>query len=232
MIERDMIETHHSLSIDGRERHFIVGCKQFGHGKSCRGSTHLIVFATRYHCQLSHVLPIDSHHHSSGLVGRERHSQRSCIVVLCTLQSDTTRIGSCDTRGIIEISATLIPCIVINLIERMRAVGMRLPVGQKGFSIDCKWIVALSQEITTVIGIGITDALMVAVPRHRACCHQQTTPIGKATGCHFMQIVGGLQIVCRQPFRLQGTTIAIDFNTRWICKSCISQQFVGQLIDA
>ena len=73
--------------------------------------------------------------------------------------------------------------------------------------------------------------MVIAVPGNRTDAIEQPSAID-STCRHLLQVVSFLQIVCRQLFRLQCSTIAIYSHLTSTCEASLFSHFVCQLIDA
>ena len=82
-----------------------------------------------------------------------------------------------------------------------------------GFADGEGLFVALREEVVAVVAIGIARALGSGdvLPAHRTFRIEQSAAARDAL-CHFLQIVGLLQIVLREHFRLQVAAIAIHLH--------------------
>ena len=139
------------------------------------------------------------------------------------------RRAQCKERLVIEIAPTVIPGIVIHLVKRMIVVWTRIADSLQQFLADGqRRLIALRQEIVTVVGIGIADSAsgLWCFPVHWSYGIEHPLTADR-TRRHLRQIVRLPQVVTRQAFWLQGAPIAVDLHLRGIREATFPDQFVG-----
>ena len=96
-----------------------------------------------------------------------------------------------------------------------------------------RFVLALSQEITASVGIGIPSSRGGGgcLPIDGADTIEQTPTINH-TGGHLFEVVRISEVITSQLFWLQGSAIAIELHFRWIRESCLFDEGIRQLIEA
>ena len=139
-----------------------------------------------------------------------------------------------DRRVLVEVSAPLNPREVVDFVEHVVVVEIRVVSLQKlllrnGF----RRFVALGDEIVAVVAVRISRAhrRFSTRPTHGAVGVEKSFAIDHALH-HFLQIVGLSQVGFVQHFGLQMTAVAIDFHLAQVAETAFFDEVVGDLIDA
>ena len=139
-----------------------------------------------------------------------------------------------DGRVFVEVSATLNPREVVDFVEHVVVVEIRVVSLQKILLRDgFRRFVALGDEVVAVVAVRISRAhrRFSTRPTHGAVGVEKTFAIDHALR-HFLQIVGLSQVGFVQHFGLQMTAVAIDFHLAQVAETAFFDEFVGDLIDA
>ena len=115
------------------------------------------------------------------------------------------------------------------IVGRQRIAGCK----EIGFANGEGLFVALREEVVAVVAIGIAGALGrgVVLPAHGSFRVEQPSAARDAL-CHFLQVVGLLQIVLREHLRLQVAAIAIHLHLIDIREAGLANEFVSYLEHA
>ena len=125
------------------------------------------------------------------------------------------------------------PRVVVDLVERVVVLRQRVIVRLELSLVlgECCRIV-LGEEVVAVAAIRVA----------RACRCRYTAPADGSRGIeqalaadgagrHLAEVVGTGKVVCREPFGLHGTAVAVDLHLAEVREASPSHQLVGQLVD-
>ena len=99
-----------------------------------------------------------------------------------------------------------------------------------GFANGEGLFVALREEVVAVVAIRIARALgsSVVLPAHGSFRVEQPAATRNAL-CHFLQVVGLLQVVLREGLRLQVATVAIHLHLINIGEAGLANELISNL---
>ena len=231
--ERQVVEPH-IAACDLADNHLIGGLQFTGQRKGLRGhSSPTVLVGRRYDTHGARLLAVDRYLSRAGRIERHDHRQRA-MRSWGSRQLVGTGNAYAKEAAVVEVAATMIPRIVVDL-------GKRVVIDLGGIAggLECCFInsqcrrIVLGQEVVAVIAIGIasTGYRRSTTPPYWAYSIEQPLA-ARRTGRHLLQVVGSCQVVGRQFLGLHGTAVAVDFHLIYISKACLPHQSLCQLIHS
>ena len=133
----------------------------------------------------------------------------------------------------VEVSATVIPCIVVYFAQRVIVVVGRIKTAGEGERVDRHRLrIALRYEIITIVAVRVAYSRAVgrAFPRYGSFGVEQAT-VACLVCRHFLQVVGCDKSVGVKLLVLQVPAVAVYLHFAYVGESCLTHEGVGQLVD-
>ena len=229
-IQRDIVQSHRSVTRDILDSH-LVRCLQVMNCLHTHRLTHLFITAVCHDVDGIQRDIIQTDGHLCGIVRRHHRCHLSFRAYSFCRNSEGMASACSYRRRIIQVTASMIPGEVINLIQGIIVVcqGIILFLEFR-FTHRQRSTIIFRQEVIAVVRIRITDAFVVGIPSDWSDGVEQFST-SDLTRRNFRQIIGLCQIIGRQCLGLQSTTITIDFDLIDIREASLSNQITGYLID-
>ena len=208
-VQRDIVETYRTSALRCY-LHAVLVFQTINHKCLLRRIT-CIVCAKCYGESSYHRVVY--RHLGSGIAACRKHYLHLSGVGSTLSGYGISLVGTEIYRSVLEeIAAAAEPCVVVYLVQGVIVVCLGIVRRQKLVCTDAqRCLVALCYKVIAIVGIGVANAHITAVPRHWSLRIEESSAVNSARG-HLLQVVQGYKFLADKFFVLQSTAIAINLN--------------------